>query len=393
MAHDIPVVPPAGLQQGHPGAVPLLAYSGAGLRRAEFQDRKASRWTRAGRPVTSRSLSAPQTRHRAPARIPGRAAHRHRRCSGLCLARGDLCQPLHHRASDHRYVLERPALFWSPDRQGGRGFTGCSRCAAGVARRAASCWGFRSQATADRRGTMSERQIRVSPSWRGAQIMKPAVPKLQRCAIYTRKSTEHNLDLEFNSLDAQREACEAYIKSQSHEGWRLVPDHYDDGGLSGASLDRPALQNLLVDVRAGRINTVVVYKVDRLTRSLADFAKLVELFDQHGVSFVSITQSFSPALVRQKSSRFLLLLLVLWVCGQRVCVVRAKLHIHSSLRRLDFVHAGAPRHHRQLVVHRLMGASNIVKGHPRTDAGPRLAAVSVRFQMHLFILDRAPQAF
>jgi site-specific DNA recombinase len=109
--------------------------------------------------------------------------------------------------------------------------------------------------------------------------MKPAVPKLQRCAIYTRKSTEHNLDLEFNSLDAQREACEAYIKSQAHEGWRLVPDHYDDGGLSGASLDRPALQDLLADVRAGKITVVVVYKVDRLTRSLADFAKLVELFD------------------------------------------------------------------------------------------------------------------
>ena len=116
--------------------------------------------------------------------------------------------------------------------------------------------------------------------------MKPVVPKPQRCAIYTRKSTEHNLDLEFNSLDAQREACEAYIKSQAHEGWRLIPDHYDDGGLSGASLDRPALQNLLTDVRAGKITVVVVYKVDRLTRSLADFAKLVELFDQYGVSFV-----------------------------------------------------------------------------------------------------------
>jgi site-specific DNA recombinase len=117
--------------------------------------------------------------------------------------------------------------------------------------------------------------------------------KVFRCAIYSRKSTEHNLDLEFNSLDAQREACEAYIKSQAHEGWRLVPDRYDDGGLSGASLDRPALQTLLADIRAGKVNTVVVYKVDRLTRSLADFAKLVELFDQHGVSFVSITQSFN----------------------------------------------------------------------------------------------------
>jgi site-specific DNA recombinase len=123
--------------------------------------------------------------------------------------------------------------------------------------------------------------------------MKPSERKVFRCAIYTRKSTEHNLDLEFNSLDAQREACEAYIKSQAHEGWRLVADHYDDGGISGASLERPALQALLADVRAGKINTVVVYKVDRLTRSLADFAKLVELFDQYEVSFVSITQSFN----------------------------------------------------------------------------------------------------
>jgi site-specific DNA recombinase len=121
---------------------------------------------------------------------------------------------------------------------------------------------------------------------------KPA-KKLLRCAIYTRKSTDHNLDLEFNSLDAQREACEAYIKSQAHEGWRQIPDHYDDGAFSGASLDRPALQLLLSEVRAGKIDIIVVYKVDRLTRSLADFAKLVELFDQHAVSFVSVTQSFN----------------------------------------------------------------------------------------------------
>jgi site-specific DNA recombinase len=117
--------------------------------------------------------------------------------------------------------------------------------------------------------------------------------KIFRCAIYTRKSTDHNLDLEFNSLDAQREACEAYIKSQAHEGWRLVPVPYDDGGISGASLDRPAIQALLAEIQAGKIDIVVVYKVDRLTRSLADFAKLVELFDKFGVSFVSITQSFN----------------------------------------------------------------------------------------------------
>jgi DNA invertase Pin-like site-specific DNA recombinase len=123
--------------------------------------------------------------------------------------------------------------------------------------------------------------------------MKMTTPKPLRCAIYTRKSTEHNLDLAFNSLDAQREACEAYVKSQAHEGWRLLPEHYDDGGLSGASLDRPALQLLLTQVKQGRVDVVVVYKVDRLTRSLADFAKLVETFDAHEVSFVSVTQSFN----------------------------------------------------------------------------------------------------
>jgi DNA invertase Pin-like site-specific DNA recombinase len=117
--------------------------------------------------------------------------------------------------------------------------------------------------------------------------------KLFRCAVYTRKSTDYNLELEFNSLDAQREACEAYIKSQAHEGWRLIRNRYDDGAFSGASLDRPALRYLLKEVEAGKIDIIVVYKVDRLTRSLADFAKLVELFDQHSVSFVSITQSFN----------------------------------------------------------------------------------------------------
>ena len=123
--------------------------------------------------------------------------------------------------------------------------------------------------------------------------MKMTIPKPLRCAIYTRKSTEHNLDLAFNSLDAQREVCEAYVKSQAHEGWRLLPQHYDDGGLSGASLERPALQQLLAELREGRVDVIVVYKVDRLTRSLADFAKLVETFDHHEVSFVSVTQSFN----------------------------------------------------------------------------------------------------
>jgi len=114
-----------------------------------------------------------------------------------------------------------------------------------------------------------------------------------RSAIYTRVSTDQGLEQDFNSLDAQREASEAYIKSQAHEGWRLVREHYDDGGFSGGSMDRPALQKLLADVKAKRIDVIVVCKVDRLTRSLADFAKLVEAFDAHGVSFVSVTQSFN----------------------------------------------------------------------------------------------------
>src|SRR5882762_7357946 len=114
-----------------------------------------------------------------------------------------------------------------------------------------------------------------------------------RCAVYTRKSSEEGLEQAFNSLHAQREACEAYIKSQAHEGWRLVNASYDDGGFSGGSMERPALQRLLAEMAAGRINVVVVYKVDRLTRSLADFARIVETLDGHGASFVSVTQQFN----------------------------------------------------------------------------------------------------
>src|SRR5215207_5017155 len=123
-------------------------------------------------------------------------------------------------------------------------------------------------------------------------MIKPS-PKALRCAIYTRVSTEHGLEQDFNSLDAQREAGRAYVKSQTHEGWRLVKDSFDDGGFSGGSLERPALQRLLAAIRSTLIDVVLVYKVDRLTRSLADFAKLVEIFDAHGVSFVSVTQSFN----------------------------------------------------------------------------------------------------
>src|SRR5467141_3483404 len=114
-----------------------------------------------------------------------------------------------------------------------------------------------------------------------------------RCAIYTRKSSEEGLEQEFNSLQAQREACEAFINSQRHEGWVCLRAAYDDGGFSGATMDRPALQQLLGDLTAGRVDTVVVYKIDRLTRSLADFAKIVEILDTRGASFVSVTQQFN----------------------------------------------------------------------------------------------------
>ena len=117
--------------------------------------------------------------------------------------------------------------------------------------------------------------------------------KILRCAVYTRKSTEEGLDMEYNTLDAQREAGEKYIEAMRHEGWRIMPEQYDDGGYSGGNMDRPGLQKLMADIEAGRVDIVVVYKIDRLSRSLADFAKLVDVFDEYGVTFVSVTQSFN----------------------------------------------------------------------------------------------------
>jgi DNA invertase Pin-like site-specific DNA recombinase len=128
-------------------------------------------------------------------------------------------------------------------------------------------------------------------------VKKPPIPskaiRKLRCAVYTRKSSEEGLEMEFNSLDAQRESCEAYVASQKQEGWVHVPDRYDDGGFSGGTLERPALQRLLADIEDGRVDVIVVYKIDRLSRSLMDFARLVEVFDRKGVTFVSVTQSFS----------------------------------------------------------------------------------------------------
>ena len=123
--------------------------------------------------------------------------------------------------------------------------------------------------------------------------MTPGAPRQVRCAIYTRVSSDEGLEQAFNSLDAQREACAAYVLSQKHAGWTALPRGYDDGGFSGGSMDRPGLRQLLADVEAGRIDVVVVYKVDRLTRALADFARIVAIFDAAGVCFVSVTQAFN----------------------------------------------------------------------------------------------------
>jgi site-specific DNA recombinase len=122
-----------------------------------------------------------------------------------------------------------------------------------------------------------------------------ATVKLVRCAIYTRKSSEEGLEQEFNSLDAQREAGESYVRSLAGEGWAINPDRYDDGGFTGGNTDRPGLQRLLADIEAGKIDCVVVYKVDRLSRSLLDFAQLMQLFEKRKVSFVSVTQQFNTA--------------------------------------------------------------------------------------------------
>ena len=116
-----------------------------------------------------------------------------------------------------------------------------------------------------------------------------------RCAVYTRKSTEEGLEQEFNTLDAQRESAEAFIKSQAHDGWACLPDRYDDGGFTGGNMDRPALQRLMADVEAGKVDSVIVYKVDRLSRSLLDFARILEAFETHHVSFVSVTQQINSA--------------------------------------------------------------------------------------------------
>ena len=140
-----------------------------------------------------------------------------------------------------------------------------------------------------------------------------------RVAIYTRKSVTEGLDQEFNTLDAQRESGEAYIKSQQHEGWECIPDHFDDGGFTGGNMERPALNRLMADIEASKVNCVVVYKVDRLSRSLLDFAKMLEIFERHQVAFVSVTQQFNTT-----TSMGRLMLNVLLSFAQSIAVAKSK---------------------------------------------------------------------
>lgn len=123
----------------------------------------------------------------------------------------------------------------------------------------------------------------------------PETIKQQRCAIYTRKSTAHHLEREYNSLDSQREVCSAYITSQRHKSWMELPKTYEDAAQSGGNIERPAMQELMRDIESGQVNVIVIYKIDRLTRSLADFVRLMDLFERYGVSFVSVTQSFDTS--------------------------------------------------------------------------------------------------
>jgi site-specific DNA recombinase len=175
-------------------------------------------------------------------------------------------------------------------------------------------------------------------------MTKPITRKL-RCAVYTRKSTEEGLEQEFNSLHAQREACEAYIASQRSEGWALIRDAYDDGGFSGGTLERPALRRLLADIEEGLVDVVVVYKIDRLSRSLMDFSKLVEVFDRSGVTFVSVTQSFNTTTSMGRLTLNILLSFAQFereVTGERI---RDK--IRASRQKGMFMGGNVPRELRQ----------------------------------------------
>lgn len=180
----------------------------------------------------------------------------------------------------------------------------------------------------------------------------PKITPKVRCAVYTRKSSEEGLDMEFNSLDPQREACEAYVASQKPEGWALIPDRYDDGGISGGTLERPALKRLLADIELGRVDVVMVYKIDRLSRSLMDFAKLVEVFERRTVTFVSVTQSFNTTTLMGRLTFATLLSFAQFereVIGERI---RDKFAASrkKGMRMGGFVPLGYRVEHRKLVI-------------------------------------------
>ena len=184
-------------------------------------------------------------------------------------------------------------------------------------------------------------------------MTKPITRKL-RCAVYTRKSTEEGLEQEFNSLHAQREACEAYVASQRSEGWALIREPYDDGGFSGGTLERPALKRLLADIEEGLVDVVVVYKIDRLSRSLMDFSKLVEVFDRAGVTFVSVTQSFNTT---TSMGRLTLNILLSFAQFEReVTAERIRDKIRASRQKGMFMGGNVPLGYevkdRKLVVHK-----------------------------------------
>jgi len=193
-----------------------------------------------------------------------------------------------------------------------------------------------------------------SRSTRRQEPEQPAPAPTIRCAIYTRKSTEEGLEQEFNSLDAQREAAEAYIESQRHEGWTCLPDRYDDGGFSGGSMDRPAINRLLDDVQAGRVDCIVVYKVDRFSRSLIDFARMMESLERNNVSFVSVTQQFNTT---TSMGRLTLNILLSFAQFEREIIAERTRDKMSSARRKGKWIGGAPvlgydvhPHERRLVV-------------------------------------------
>jgi len=197
--------------------------------------------------------------------------------------------------------------------------------------------------------------------------MNTAVPLARRCAIYTRKSSEEGLDQAFNSLDAQREAGEAYIKSQASEGWVCVPTRYDDGGFTGGNMERPSLKRLMADIEAGRVDCVVVYKVDRLSRSLLDFAQLMGKFDKHQIAFVSVTQQFNTT---NSMGRLMLNVLLSFAQFERELISERTQHKIAATRRNGKWCGGLPPLGYDVVASKLLDSIRVTL---RLDAADDLA--------------------